>query len=30
MNRRFEFYGFPLRLEPAYGSPVRAVGILDD
>jgi kynurenine formamidase len=30
VNRRFEFYGFPLRLEPAYGSPVRAVGIVDD
>jgi kynurenine formamidase len=30
VNRRFDFYGFPLRLEPAYGSPVRAVGILDE
>jgi kynurenine formamidase len=30
VNRRFEFYGFPLRLEPAYGSPIRAVGIVDD
>jgi kynurenine formamidase len=30
VNRRFEFYGFPLRLEPAAGSPVRAVGILED
>jgi len=29
-GRRFGFYGFPLRLEVAYGSPVRAVGILDD
>ena len=29
VNRRFRFYGFPLRLETAYGSPVRAVGILD-
>jgi kynurenine formamidase len=28
-GRRFDFYGFPLRLEVAYGSPVRAVGILD-
>jgi kynurenine formamidase len=28
VNRRFQFYGFPLRLEPAYGSPVRAVAIL--
>ena len=30
VNRRFEFYGFPLRLEPAYGSPVRAVGIVEE
>lgn len=30
LGRRFEFYGFPLRLEVAYGSPVRAVAILDD
>ena len=30
VNRRFEFYGFPLRLEPAAGSPIRAVGIVDD
>jgi kynurenine formamidase len=30
VNRRFRFYGFPLRLEVAYGSPVRAVGILDN
>lgn len=30
VNRRFDFYGFPLRLEPAAGSPVRAVGILED
>ena len=30
VDRRFEFYGFPLRVEPAYGSPVRAVGILDN
>lgn len=29
-GRRFEFYGFPLRLEVAYGSPVRAVGIIDE
>jgi kynurenine formamidase len=28
-GRRFNFYGFPLRLEVAYGSPVRAVGILE-
>jgi kynurenine formamidase len=30
VGRRFEFYGFPLRVEPAYGSPVRAVAILDE
>ncbi len=30
VNRRFQFYGFPLRVEPAYGSPVRAVAIVDD
>ena len=30
VDRRFQFYGFPLRVEPAYGSPVRAVAILDD
>jgi kynurenine formamidase len=30
VNRRFQFYGFPLRLETAYGSPVRAVGIVED
>jgi arylformamidase len=29
-GRRLDFYGFPLRLEVAYGSPVRAVGILED
>lgn len=29
-GRRLEFYGFPLRLEVAYGSPVRAVGIIED
>jgi kynurenine formamidase len=29
VNRRLQFYGFPLRVEPAYGSPVRAVGIVD-
>ena len=27
---RFEFYAFPLKLVPAAGSPVRAVGIIDD
>ena len=30
VGRRFEFYGFPLKLETAYGSPVRAVAILDE
>jgi kynurenine formamidase len=30
VNRRFGFYGFPLRLETAYGSPVRAVAIVDE
>jgi kynurenine formamidase len=29
IGRRFQFYGFPLRLETAYGSPVRAVAIVD-
>ena len=30
VNRRFLFFGFPLRLEPAYGSPVRAAAILEE
>lgn len=31
VNRRFEFYAFPLLLEaPAAGSPVRAVAVVDD
>jgi kynurenine formamidase len=30
VNRRFDFYGFPIRLEPAAASLVRAVGIVDD
>ncbi len=30
VNRRFEFYGFPLLLDDAAGSPVRAVGIVPD
>jgi kynurenine formamidase len=30
LGRRFLFVGFPLRLETAYGSPVRAAAILDD
>jgi kynurenine formamidase len=29
-GRRFDFYGFPLRLETAYASPVRAVGIVEE
>lgn len=29
-GRRLDFYGFPLRLEVAYGSPVRAVGIIEE
>ena len=29
VDQRFEFYGFPLRLVPAAGSPVRAVAIVD-
>jgi kynurenine formamidase len=30
VNRRFEFYGFPIRLEPAAASLVRAVGVIED
>ena len=30
VNRRFDFYGFPLRLVPAAGSPVRAVAIVEE
>ena len=30
VNRRFLFVGLPLRLEPAYGSPIRAAAIVDD
>lgn len=30
VNRRFFFVGLPLRLEVAYGSPVRAAAILDE
>ncbi len=30
VGRRFQFFGFPLRLETAYGSPVRAVAIVED
>lgn len=29
VGSRFEFYAFPLKLVPAAGSPVRAVGIID-
>jgi kynurenine formamidase len=29
-GQRLDFYGFPLRLEVAYGSPVRAVGIVEE
>jgi kynurenine formamidase len=29
-NRRFRFYGFPLRIRGGHGSPVRAVAILED
>ena len=29
VGRRFLFVGLPLRLEVAYGSPVRAAAILD-
>jgi len=30
VNRRFQFFGFPLRIRGGHGSPVRAVAILDD
>ena len=30
LNRRFLFVGFPLRLEVAYGSPVRAAAIVEE
>jgi kynurenine formamidase len=30
VGRRFAFYGLPLRIDPAYASPVRAVAILED
>jgi len=29
VNQRFLFVGLPLRLEPAYGSPIRAAAIVD-
>jgi kynurenine formamidase len=30
VGRRFLFVGLPLRLEPAYGSPVRAAALLNE
>jgi kynurenine formamidase len=30
VNQRFLFVGLPLRLEPAYGSPIRAAAILEE
>jgi kynurenine formamidase len=30
VNRRFTFFGFPLRIRGGTGSPVRAVAILDE
>jgi kynurenine formamidase len=30
LNRRFTFLGLPLRFRDGHGSPVRAVGLLDD
>jgi kynurenine formamidase len=30
VGRRFQFFGFPLRIRGGHGSPVRAVAILDD
>ena len=30
VNRRFLFVGFPLKLEVAYGSPVRAAAIVEE
>ncbi len=30
VNQRFQFFGFPLRLSPATGSPIRAVGIVEE
>jgi len=30
VNQRFQFFGFPLRIVPATGSPIRAVGIVED
>ena len=29
VNQRFLFVGLPLRLEPAYGSPIRAAAIIE-
>jgi kynurenine formamidase len=30
VGRRFQFFGFPLRIRNGHGSPVRAVAICDD
>lgn len=30
VDRRFQFFGFPLRIRGGHGSPVRAVAIVDD
>jgi kynurenine formamidase len=30
VGRRFQFFGFPLRIRGGHGSPVRAVAMLDD
>jgi kynurenine formamidase len=30
VGRRFQFFGFPLRIKNGHGSPVRAVAMLDD
>jgi kynurenine formamidase len=30
LNRRFTFYGFPLRVRGGHGSPVRALAMIDD
>lgn len=30
VGRRFQFFGFPLRIRGGHGSPVRAVAFLDD
>ncbi|MGI8712403.1 MAG: cyclase family protein [Solirubrobacteraceae bacterium] len=30
LGRRFQFYGFPLRVRGGHGSPVRALAMVDD